>query len=332
MKACIYGAGAIGGFVAVALHNAGCQVSLVDRGKQLAAIRERGLTLRCAGAEQVLQVPVYDSARYIPQPDYVFIAVKSWSVAEIIDDLAALLHERTALVSVNNGIPWWYFYGTDLPVGAHRLDSVDPQGRQWARFGAQRAIGCVVYPACRVVSPGVIEHVSGNRLALGEPGGEKSDRVRELAAALRAGGLKAPVKRDIRNEVWVKLLGNLAFNPISVLTGNTLREICDDASTRALARDMMLEAQAVGEALGAKFAIDVDQRIAGAAAVGDHKTSMLQDYEHGSQLELDALVTAVQELAHRVQLTTPTIDRVLASVREKLQSEGHGRSGSGGGV
>jgi 2-dehydropantoate 2-reductase len=319
MKLCIYGAGAIGGYMAVALADAGCDVSLIDQGDQLEAIRSNGLILRTEAGDRQVDIPCHASPDDLPPQDYVIIAVKSWAVPGIIDGVESLLHDTTSIVSVNNGIPWWYFQGLDSVDGPRSLHSVDPDGQQWARFGAERAIGCVVYPACRIASPGVIEHVSGNRFALGEPGGAKSERVKDLAGALREGGLKALVKTDIRSELWVKLIGNLAFNPLSVLTGNTLHAICENPDTRAQARAMMLEAKAVGEALGARFAIDVDQRIDGAAAVGEHKTSMLQDYEAGAPLELDTLVHAVQELAQRVGLTTPAIDTVMESLQEKLQ-------------
>jgi len=216
---------------------------------------------------------------------------------------------------MQNGVPWWYFYRHGAALEGTRIEAVDPGGRIWERIGPERAIGCVVYPAAEVVAPGVVRHVDGNRFSLGEPSGQKSERITHLAAELIAAGFQAPVRADIRTEIWVKLWGNLSFNPISALTGATLDKIVADTSTRAVARAMMLEAQAIAEKLGVDFPIDVDRRIEGAGRVGAHKTSMLQDLERGRPLEIDALVTAVQELGRLVGVATPTIDTVLALVR-----------------
>lgn len=320
MKVCIYGAGAIGGYLGVLLFEAGYEVNLIDRGPHLRAIQERGLTLRINGESRTARIPCTDSPTSLPPQDYVIVAVKSYSVAGIVAQIPTLLHAETAVVSVNNGIPWWYFGAGQTDPERRYLESVDPGGKVLDLVGTERALGCVVYPACEVVSPGVIQHISGNRFALGEASGEKSERVLRLAQALRNSGLKAPVKSRIRDEVWMKLWGNLAFNPISVLTGATLQQICEQQDTRALAREIMLEARGVAENLGIKFAIDVDQRIAGAGAVGEHKTSMLQDYEAGRPLEINALLSAVQELGVLVGRETKTMDQVLALLRLKVQS------------
>jgi len=233
-----------------------------------------------------------------------------------------LFHADTAVVMAVNGVPWWYFYGLDGPYGERRLESVDPGGRQWDVIEGRRAIGCVVYPACEVAEPGVIEHIEGNRFSIGEPNGEKTARLTDLAEAFRKAGFKAPVRPRIRDEIWVKLWGNLSFNPISALTGATLEQICGDPDTRALARAMMVEAQNIGERLGVKFGVDVDRRIAGAAAVGAHKTSMLQDLERGRAMEIDALVGAVAELGRLCEVSTPNIDGVLALVQQKGRISG----------
>jgi 2-dehydropantoate 2-reductase len=221
-----------------------------------------------------------------------------------------------------NGIPWWYFYKHAAPWENLRLESVDPGGRIWDAIGPERAIGCVVYPACQVAAPGVIVHESGDRFTLGEPDGTISQRCRNLAAVLIEAGIKAPVRNRIRNEIWVKLWGNVSFNPISALTGATLDVITGDPDTRALCRSMMLEAQVIGERLGVDFGIDVDRRLAGGAAVGVHKTSMLQDLERGRELEIDATVTAVQELGRKLDVPTPNIDIVLALVRQRARVSG----------
>jgi len=226
-----------------------------------------------------------------------------------------LLDDHTSVVTMQNGVPWWYFHGVGGPLEGTRLSAVDPGGAIWQRIGPQRVIGSVVYPAVEVDAPGLIRHVEGKRFSLGEPSGERSERVTRLAEEMVKAGLQAPVREDIRSEIWVKLWGNLSFNPISALTGSTLAAIVADESTRMLARTMMLEAQAIGESLGVRFPIAVDRRIKGAGDVGEHKTSMLQDLERGRSMEIDALVTAVQELGRLTDKPTPTIDAVLALLR-----------------
>lgn len=315
MKICIYGAGAIGGYLAVCLEQAGHEVSVVARGPHLEAIRERGLTLRIDGEDRVARVACSDDPADLAPQDYVIITLKAHSIPAIADRLPALFHDDTAVVTAVNGLPWWYFHRLEGPLEGTRLESVDPGGVLWDTIGPERAIGCVVYPACEVPEPGVIEHVEGDRFTLGEPSGERTDRVMALSQAMREAGLKAPVKPRLRDEIWIKLWGNVSFNPISALTRATLDRICADDEVRALACLMMLEAQAIGEAAGANFAIDVDRRIAGAAAVGAHKTSMLQDLERGRPMEIDALVGSVQELGRLTGLATPKIDSVLALVR-----------------
>lgn len=312
MKVCIYGAGAIGGYMAVALADGGADVSLVARGPHLAAIRQNGLSLHIGGETRNIAVAASDNPADLGPQDYVIVALKAHSVPAVADRMTALFHDRTAVVTAVNGVPWWYFHGLEGSLAGTRLESVDPGGAQWRGIGPERAIGCVVYPACEVTEPGIVRHIEGDRFTLGEPSGEKSERVSALAEAMRAGGLKAPVKPRIRDEIWVKLWGNLSFNPISALTGATLEQICADPGTRAVAKAMMQEGQAIGEKLGVRFAIDVEKRIDGAAAVGAHKTSMLQDLERGRAMEIDALVTAVQELGRLTETPTPTIDSLLA--------------------
>lgn len=219
-------------------------------------------------------------------------------------------------------MPWWYFHKIGGDHEGTRLESVDPGNAQWDGFGPDRVLGCVVYPAAEVIEPGVVKHIEGNRFSLGEPDGSKSERALALSKALSSAGLKAPVRPRLRDEIWVKLWGNLSFNPISALTHATLDVLCTDPGTRAVAKGMMLEAQEIAEALGVKFPIDVERRIDGGAAVGAHRTSMLQDLDQGRPMEIDALVGSVQELGRVVGVPTPTIDTVLALVQLRARTAG----------
>ena len=322
MKICIYGAGAIGGFLGARLAEAGYDVSLVARGAHMAAIQANGLTLRSDGVENVFRIPCTDEPQTLGPQDYVIVTLKAHSVPTVAATMRVLFDESTAVVSAVNGIPWWYFYGVGGAYEGHRLGSVDRGGRQWELIEPHRAIGCVVYPSCEIPQAGIVEHTAGDRFSLGEPSGEKSDRITRLSHALREAGLKAPIKTRIRDEIWVKLWGNLCFNPISALTGATLDTICKTDITRKLARMMMTEAQAIAETLGVKFPIDIDARIAGAEAVGAHKTSMLQDLELGRPMEIDALLSGVQELGQLTGIPTPTIDTVAALVKLRGQEAG----------
>ncbi|MEO1424507.1 MAG: 2-dehydropantoate 2-reductase [Pseudomonadota bacterium] len=315
MKICIFGAGAIGGYMGAKLAKAGADVSLVARGPHLAAMRENGLTLIEEGERSTVNVKASDDAADLGPQDYVIITLKAHSVPGVVDRIQPLLGPDTTIVSGVNGVPWWYFYGLEGPYRDRRLATVDPGDVQWDGFGPERMLGCVVYPAAEVIEPGVINHIEGTRFSLGEPSGEKSERAQALSKALSAVGLKAPVRPKIRDEIWVKLWGNLSFNPISALTHATLDVLCTDPGTRSVARGMMVEAQEIAEKLGVKFPIDVDRRIEGGAAVGAHRTSMLQDLDMGRPMEIDALVSAVQELGTLTETPTPTIDTVLALIR-----------------
>ncbi len=321
MKICVFGAGAIGGYLAVRLANAGQEVSVVARGPNLAAIRAHGLRLRIGGEEEVAHVRATDDAAALGPQDYVIVTLKAHSLPPIVDQLEPLFGPDTAFVTAMNGVPYWYFHGVPGHQG-RRVEAVDPAGRVSAAIPPDRAIGCVVYPACEAPEPGVVEHIDGDRFTLGEPDGSRSPRVEALSKALIAAGFKAPVRPRIRDEIWVKLWGNLAFNPLSALTCATLDTLATEVGTRGVARAMMLEGQAVAEALGVKFPIDVDKRIEGAAGVGAHKTSMLQDLERGRPMEIDALVTAVTEVGRVVGVATPTIDTVLALVQARARVAG----------
>jgi 2-dehydropantoate 2-reductase len=315
MKICVFGAGAIGGYLAAKLASAGADVSIVVRGPHLEAIQANGLTLIEEGASPVtVRVQASQTAADLGAQDYVIVTLKAHSVPPVVSAMKPLLGDETTIVSGVNGVPWWYFYKLSGPWEGTRLATVDPGNVQWEGFGPARVLGCVVYPAAEVSAPGTVRVIEGNRFSLGEPDGSKSERAMRLSQALQTAGLRAPVRPRIRDEIWVKLWGNLSFNPISALTHATLDVLCSDPGTRAVARQMMLEAQEIAEKLGVTFPIDVDRRIDGGAAVGAHRTSMLQDLEAGRPMEIDALVGAVQELGRITGTPTPTIDTVLALV------------------
>jgi 2-dehydropantoate 2-reductase len=322
MQICLYGAGAIGGYLGVQLALAGADVTLIARGAHLEAMQKNGLKLLIDGEERLAHPRCTNDPAEVGPQDYVIITLKAPSVPGIVETMQPLLGPETAVVTAVNGIPWWYFYRLEGPWLNRRLESVDPGGKQWDMIGPERAIGCVVYPATEIAEPGVIRHIDGNRFSLGEPSGEKSERIGRLSQILTKAGFKAPIRAQIRNEIWVKLWGNLSFNPISALTHATLDVIATDPGTQAVARAMMLEAQAIGDKLGVRFGIDVEQRIAGAAAVGAHKTSMLQDLERGRPMEIDALLAVVQELGRLVEVKTPTIDIVLPLVQQRARVAG----------
>jgi 2-dehydropantoate 2-reductase len=322
MKICVFGAGAIGGYVAVQLARAGQDVSVVARGPHLAAIRERGLTLKIGGETHVANIPASDDAASLGLQDYVIVALKAHQIPAAVAPINALCGPRTAVLFAVNGVPWWYFYKLAGRYENRRIEAVDPGGAIWNGIGPERALGCVVLPAAEIAAPGVVEHRDGDRFPLGEPDGSKSARVAALSQAMIAAGLRAPVRNCIRDEIWIKLWGNVAFNPVSALTGATLAAMCADREVRALIRAAMVEAKNVAEALGVTFAINVDQRIEGAAAVGEHKTSMLQDLERGRPLEIDPMVTAVAELGDLTGVETPTIDLILALIRQRARIAG----------
>ncbi len=322
MRICIFGAGSIGGFLAAGLAGVGeVELSLVARGAHLEAIQSRGLKLIRDGAETVVRVRGASDPAELGVQDAVFNCLKAHQSWETAEAMAPLLGPETAVVTCQNGVPWWYFHGLDGPYAGRQLDAVDRGGRQWQAIGAERAIGCSVYPAAEIVEPGVIRHVYGDKFALGEPSGETTPRIEALSRALEAGGFSAPVLDDIRSELWLKLWGNLCFNPISALTRATLDVVATDPGTRAVAKAMMLEAKTIAEALGASFRVDVERRIDGAAKVGAHRTSMLQDLEAGKTMEIDALVTAVQEMGTITGTPSPTLDTVLALVQQLGRSE-----------
>ncbi len=322
MRVCVFGAGAIGGLVAARLALAGEEVVVVARGAHLAAITARGLVLRDETGERTAPVTATDDPSAVGPVDYVIVTLKAPALPAAAPGIAKLLGPETAVVPALNGFPYWYFHGLTGAFGGARVERVDPGGVVSRSLPPERVIGCVVYPAAEVIEPGVVEHRYGDRVTLGEPDGSRSPRALALSEALHRAGFKSPVRPRIRDDVWVKLWGNLAFNPVSLLTHAPLDRIAGEAGTRALCRGMMLEGQAIGEALGARFAIGVDQRIDGAGAVVGHKTSMLQDLEKGRPVELDALLGAVVELADLTGVGAPLCRAVLALAEQRARVAG----------
>ncbi len=325
MKICVVGAGAIGGMLGVKFAAAGHEVTLIARGPNLRAIESGGMRLRQADGTELHARGVRATgwiAEAGPQ-DLVILGMKAHQVEAVAGELPRLFHERTIVLPMQNGIPWWYFQRlpawaehTSLGLLANRrVAAVDPNGVIAAAIDPARIVGCVVYPAAELAAPGVVRHVEGDRFPLGELDGVETARVKSLSEAFAGAGLRAPVLEDIRSEIWLKLWGNLTFNPISALTHSTLADICQFPVTRELAASMMREAQGVAERLGAKFRVPLEKRIAGAEKVGKHKTSMLQDIELGRDPEIDALVGAVIELGRDVGVPTPHIETVYALVK-----------------
>lgn len=316
MKLAIVGAGAIGGYLGTKLALAGEDVTFIARRRNLEVINGQGFRLLLQDGSEQHAANVRAVERMVdagPQ-DAVLITLKAHQLHEVVAQIPAMFGPQTVVVTMINGVPWWYFHRLAGPYEGRAVASVDPDGTIAAAIAADRVIGSVVYPAAELVAPGVVKLVEGNRFTLGEPSGERTPRIEALSKVLMNAGFKAPIARDIRSELWVKLWGNLSFNPISALTHATLEEICNDPPSRELAAAMMREAQAVAQALGVVFKISLEQRIEGARAVGAHKTSMLQDVEHGRALELQALVGAVIELGEITGVPTPTITAIHAAV------------------
>jgi 2-dehydropantoate 2-reductase len=328
MKICVVGAGAIGGFLAVKLAQSGHEVSVVIRGANLKAVREHGMKLVMEdGSEHVEKLNATDRIGDLGVQDVVILGMKAHQVAPVAAEIPALLGPESMIVTAQNGVPWWYFHKHGGPYEGRRVEAVDPGGAVSAHLDIDRVIGCIIYPACEISEPGVIRHIEGNRFTLGEIDGADTPRIRLLADALRQAGFKAPIASDIRSEIWIKLWGNLSFNPISALTHATLVDICEFAPSRELVARMMREGQEIGEKLGVNFKVSLDKRIAGAAAVGKHKTSMLQDIEAGRPIELEALVGTVIEMGRITQTPTPQIEAVyaLAALLAKSLGEQHGK-------
>ena len=331
MKIAIVGAGAIGGYLGARLALAGEEVTCIARGPNLAAIQANGLKLVEEDGSEHHASSVRGAKNMAdagPQ-DVVLLTLKAHQVKDVLPDMRALFGPDTIVVTMQNGVPWWYFHQLSGPYEGRTLSSVDPAGIVAANIEVGRVIGSVVYPASELIAPGIIKVIEGNRFTLGEIDGSKTPRLEKLAQTLIRAGFKAPISTDIRSEIWLKLWGNLSFNPISALTHATLVDICQYPLTRELAARMMSEAQVIGEKLGVRFKVSLDKRIAGAEGIGKHKTSMLQDVEAGRPLELEALVGSVRELGRITETPTPHIDAVYAcaSLLARTLQEANGRLG-----
>ena len=327
MNITVIGAGAIGGHIAAKLAAAGESVKVVARGEHLKAIRERGLKLKENGEEIVARVEATDHIAEAGGADLIVLGVKAHQLAPIAAEVASIVAPTTTIMTTQNGIPWWYFFKHGGRYEGVRLESVDPGGVIASHLPIDAVVAAIIYQAAEIESPGIIRHVEGHRLPLAEIDGAKTERIAALSELFTKAGFKSPALSDVRSEIWMKLWGNLTFNPVSALSHATLEDICRFAPTRALAAAMMREAQTVGEAFGIRFRLSIDKRIAGAESIGAHKTSMLQDIEHGRAIEIDALLGSVTELARLANVTTPHLDAICAVT--KLLGETVVGSGSG---
>jgi 2-dehydropantoate 2-reductase len=316
MKICVVGAGAIGGLLAAKLQNAGEDVSVIARGPHLAAIRANGLKLiEEDGNEIVARVKATDKIAEAGPQDLVILGMKAHQVEAVVVDLKQLYGPETMVLTAQNGIPWWYFFKVGGTYEGRQLKSVDPTGAIAANLPIERVIASIVYPAAEIIQPGVIKHIEGNRFSLAEIDNSETPRIKQVSETLKKAGFRSPVVSDIRAELWTKLWGNLSFNPISALTHATLEDLCRYQPTRELVAEMMREAQTIGEALGIRFRIPIEKRIAGGEAVGRHKTSMLQDVEAGRSLETEALIGSILEMAKLTNTPAPAIESVYALVK-----------------
>ncbi|WP_055702484.1 2-dehydropantoate 2-reductase [Streptomyces silaceus] len=319
MKVAVLGAGAIGAYVGAALHRAGADVHLVARGPHLAAMRQHGVRVLSPRGDFTARARATDDPAEIGPVDFVFLGLKANAYAACGPLIEPLLHEGTAVVAAQNGIPWWYFHRHGGPHDGRRVESVDPGGTVSAVLAPERAVGCVVYAATELEGPGVVRHLEGTRFSVGEPDRSRSARCAAFSEAMVAGGLKCPVEPELRGDIWIKLLGNISFNPISALARATMREMCRHGGTRRVIEIMMNETLAVAAALGCEPGVSVARRLAGAERVGDHRTSTLQDLERGKPLELDVLLAAVVELADATGVPMPTL-RTVHAISDLLAS------------
>lgn len=313
MRIAVVGAGAIGAYWGASLHRGGAEVHLIARRDHLRAMRENGVQVLSPRGDFTAHPHATDDPTEIGPVDYVFLGLKAYDYPACGPLIKPLLAGHTAIVAGQNGIPWWYFHKLAGPYEGRRIEAVDPGGATSAVLAPERAIGCVVYPAAEIEAPGVIRHVDGTRFSIGEPSGEISERCVRLSEAMIAGGLKSPVEPELRNDIWVKLMGNAVFNPLSTLTRATMAQMCAHPGTRQVVTRIMAEILDIAQRVGSKPEISIERRLRGAERVGDHKTSMLQDLEAGKRLELDAIVTAVVEIADIAGAEAPTLRTVHAA-------------------
>tara|TARA_B110000046_G_scaffold73223_1_gene81051 strand:- start:91 stop:1107 length:1017 start_codon:yes stop_codon:yes gene_type:complete len=316
---CIFGAGAIGGYLGCCLSKAGANVSLIARGAHKEAIEKNGLRLISNENSENFNLKVTDNPKELNTQDYVILAVKAHAITNIVTSLQPLLNNETTVLSAVNGLPWWYFYkaNSQTKLENSHIESVDPNGLIWNTIDPKRALGCVVYPACEIEKPGVIRHIKGNRFSLGEPDGINSERLKILSNLLIAGGLKAPQKKRIRDEIWIKLWGNCSFNPLSAITGASLDVIGNDLGSRLLITQLMEECQNVGQALGIKFNVSIEDRINGATSIIGHKPSTRQDIEMKRPLEIDPIMSAIIEIGQKLNIPTPMLKNINAILKLK---------------
>ncbi|GAA0991234.1 2-dehydropantoate 2-reductase [Nocardiopsis tropica] len=312
MRIAVLGAGAIGAYAGAALHRGGADVHLIARGAHLEALRERGVRVLSARGDFTAHPHATDDPSEVGPVDAVLLGLKAQHYAGCGPMLRPLMGPSTMVVAAQNGIPWWYFHGVEGPLAGHRIESVDPGGAVSRTIPVERAVGCVVYAATELAGPGVIRHMEGTRFSIGEPDRSSSARCRDFQAAMEAGGLKCPIEQDLREDIWVKLMGNIVFNPLSALTRSTMAQICRNRSTREMARTMMAETLEVAARLGVHPAVSIDRRLAGAERAGDHRTSTLHDLERGRPMELDVILSAVVELADLTGTPAPALRAVDA--------------------
>lgn len=320
-KVCIFGAGSIGGYIAACLKKTDVDVSLIARGTHKEAIEKNGLTFIKNEKVENYKVRVTDDVKNLDVQDYIFISIKAHGITNIADSLKKIMHDKTAIISAVNGLPWWYFYkaktGTDLDN--KHIESVDPSGKIWNTIKPEKAIGCVVYPACEIIEPGVIKHNYGERLSMGEPDGIKSERLKKIANLLIEGGLKVPQKNNLRDEIWIKLWGNCSFNIISALYNKSLDEIGKDKDLLNVVRKMMEECKNVGEKIGVKFNVSIDHRINAAISIVGHKPSTTQDLYAKRPLEIDPIIGSIIEVGNKLNVDTSTLK--LKNNELKLKAE-----------
>ena len=323
-KICIFGAGAIGGYIAACLSKTNIELSLIARGPHKEAIEKKGLTFIKDGKTENLKLTVTDDPKNLEIQDYIFISVKAHSISNIVDSLSSIIDEQTSIISTVNGLPWWYFHkaNTGTNLDDTYLESVDPEGKIWKTIKPQQAIGCVVYPACEIIEPGVIKHNEGEKFSLGEPDGTRSERLKKIADLLIAGGLKVPQKKNLRNEIWIKLWGNCSFNPVSALTNKTLDQIGKDKELINLVRELMKECQLVGEKIGIKFNVSIDDRINGAISIMNHKPSTTQDLNAGKPLEIDPIIGSIIEIANKLNVEVPNLKKINSQLKLKAENLG----------
>jgi 2-dehydropantoate 2-reductase len=320
VKVAVLGAGAIGAYVGAALHRAGIEVHLIARGPHLKQIRSSGVRVVSPRGDFEARPHATDDPAEVGPVDHVFLGLKANRYADAGPMIKPLLHEETTIIAAQNGIPWWYFHGIESRYRDYRINSVDPGGAVSAALPVERAVGCVVYAATEIESPGVVKHLEGTRFSIGEPTGQISPRCVSFSEAMIAGGLKCPVEPDLRKDIWLKLMGNIAFNPISALTRATMAGICRHVDTRSLVVQMMRETLDVAAQLGSHPEISIERRLAGAERAGEHKTSTLQDLEKGKPMELDVILKAVVELADLTDVEAPSL-RVVAALADLLNEQ-----------